>query len=182
MESLKTAHLEQFKAFGSQGLLVLTLTAVKSYILSVMGKKNPKQKSSLKPPPVQVPISKRFMINQVDYALCPDRINVPTGFPSKSFRGTGQKRTTPLATVQKNAQKQNLEAKPQIPLGKVRKVRRLCTHCIPLHNGWVERRPKICYDLVVYVFIFVHVSLIYLFFLNLPLTFAPFSGWSLLKS
>lgn len=68
MEPLKTAHLEQFKAFGSQGLLVLTLTAVKSYILSVMGKKPPKQKSSLKPPPVQVPISKRFMINQVDYA------------------------------------------------------------------------------------------------------------------
>lgn len=44
MEPLKTAHLEQFKAFGSQGLLVLTLTAVKSYILSVMGKKTPKTK------------------------------------------------------------------------------------------------------------------------------------------
>lgn len=44
MEPLKTTHLEQFKAFGSQGLLVLTLTAVKSYILSVMGKKNPKTK------------------------------------------------------------------------------------------------------------------------------------------
>lgn len=46
MEPLKTAHLEQCKAFGAQGLLVLTLTAVKSYILSVMGK-NPQNKSPL---------------------------------------------------------------------------------------------------------------------------------------